>query len=247
MNTPTMPHKHILLVEDDPAIAEPLHYALSREGWDVAWHTTAQAALHALDQQRFDFLILDVGLPDLNGFDLCRQIRQHHTTPLLFLTARNDEIDRIIGLEIGADDYCAKPFSPREIISRIKVIWRRMESTLPPLPTEPVQAPQPLPDPTSVSLSWGVWHYDDARCQVHYHGQPLPLTRYELRLLEALLRNPERVLSRAQLMAQAWQHPDHSLERTIDSHIKTLRQKLRAVHPTDPIVTHRGLGYRLSR
>jgi two-component system catabolic regulation response regulator CreB len=82
---------------------------------------------------------------------------------------------------------------------------------------------------------------------VHYHGQPLPLTRYELRLLEALLRNPERVLSRAQLMAQAWQHPDHSLERTIDSHIKTLRQKLRAVHPTDPIVTHRGLGYRLSR
>ena len=257
-----MSAKHILLVEDDPAIAEPLQYALCREGWQVTWHTTAQAALAALAEQPFDFLILDVGLPDTNGFDLCRQVRLQYTTPLLFLTARNDEIDRIIGLEIGADDYCAKPFSPREIISRINAIWRRM-GVHPSIQTiatdQPYDAPRAEPphaflhntlprlDDASAALSWGMWRYDPALCRVFYHQQALQLTRYELRLLLALLQHPDRVLSRAQLMAYAWENPDHSLERTIDSHIKTLRQKLRTVHPADPIVTHRGLGYRLSR
>lgn len=127
--------KQILLVEDDPAIAEPMRYALQREGWQVDWQSTAQGALQQFSSQSFDCIILDVGLPDMDGFDLCRQIRQTHQTPLLFLTARNDEIERIIGLEIGADDYCAKPFSPREIISRIKAIWRRMQ----PNSTEPTE------------------------------------------------------------------------------------------------------------
>jgi two-component system catabolic regulation response regulator CreB len=121
--------KKILLVEDDEAIAQTLIFALEREGWQVQWFNLGLPALEYLNTHDIDFIILDVGLPDTNGFDLCRQIRQQHQTPLLFLTARNDEIERIIGLEIGADDYCAKPFSPRELVSRIRVIWRRVEST----------------------------------------------------------------------------------------------------------------------
>ncbi|MEC7120420.1 MAG: two-component system response regulator CreB [Pseudomonadota bacterium] len=248
-----MPHKLILLVEDDPAIAEPLRYALQREGWQVDWQMTAQDALrvlkeHTQRQQPFDCLILDVGLPDLDGFDLCRQIRQHWQTPLLFLTARNDEIDRIVGLEIGADDYCGKPFSPREIISRIKAIWRRMQSMTSPTPVyrPPTTASSTMTEHQPI-IAWGAWHYEPNACRVLYHGQLLSLTRYELGVLDVFLRHPEQVFSREQLMQQVWQHPEHSLDRTVDSHIKTLRQKLRAIDPTDPITTHRGLGYSLLR
>jgi len=242
--------KQILLVEDDAAIAEPLRYALSREGWQVHWAQLAGEALALLDTTHMDFMILDVGLPDMDGFDLCRRIRSQWQTPLLFLTARSEEIERIIGLEIGADDYCAKPFSPREIISRIKVIWRRMQQPTDARDAQAGQTPlaiAPLTTQAEPHLSWGPWHYNATTLQIRYFDQLLQLTRYELRLLEVLLRHPERVWSRHQLMQSAWEHPDHSLERTIDSHIKTLRQKLKAIHPVDPIQTHRGLGYSLSR
>lgn len=243
-----IPSKHILLVEDDPAIAEPLIYALEREGWKVHWVTLAAQALARLATMPHDFIILDVGLPDMDGFDLCRAIRKEWTTPLLFLTARSEEIERIIGLEIGADDYCAKPFSPREIISRIKVIWRRV-NVQDALPSSLKSKPEPIekPNETDNLIAWGEWHLNLLTFHVTYHNQALNLTRYELRLLEVLLKQPERVWSRGQLMQAAWEHPDHSLERTIDSHIKTLRQKLRMIHPIDPIQTHRGLGYSLSR
>lgn len=222
--------KTIVLVEDDEAIAQTLVYALEREGWQVQWFNLGMPALDFLQRQAVDFIILDVGLPDSNGFDLCKQIRRHQQTPLLFLTARNDEIERIIGLEIGADDYCAKPFSPREIISRIRVIWRRMEAPA-----------------AQVPVSSGVWRHQPDKLQISYHGQLLSLTRYEYRLLEVLLKQPERVLSRQQLMQAAWEHPDHSLERTIDTHIKGLRQKLKAIHPDEVIITHRGIGYSLAK
>jgi two-component system catabolic regulation response regulator CreB len=122
-----MNQKQILCIEDEAAIVLPLRYALEREGWSVSWANTGTQALELLSQQTFDFIILDVGLPDLNGFEVCKQLRQKYQTPLLFLTARDDEIDRVVGLEIGADDYCTKPFSAREIVARIKAIWRRME------------------------------------------------------------------------------------------------------------------------
>ncbi|MCP5177868.1 MAG: two-component system response regulator CreB [Moraxellaceae bacterium] len=221
--------KNILLVEDDDAIAQTLIFSLQREGWQVHWCALGQQALDYLAQQTVDFIILDVGLPDINGFDLCRQIRQQQQTPLLFLTARNDEIERIIGLEIGADDYCAKPFSPRELVSRIRVIWRRM------LPIS-----NPIPQ-----LNTGIWQHEPQKMQISYHGHVLNLTRYEYRILAVLLNHPEQVFSRVKLMQAAWEHPDHSLERTVDTHIKTLRQKLYQIDNKEVIITHRGVGYSL--
>ena len=228
----------ILLVEDDDAIAETLIYAMQREGWQVQWFSVGLPALAYLEQHAVDFIVLDVGLPDCNGFDLCKQIRQHHQTPLLFLTARNDEVERIIGLEIGADDYCAKPFSPREIISRIRVIWRRFTPVL------PVSTPVVLAERGSTPC---VWQHDAEKMQVSYYGQLLSLTRYEYRLLEVLLKQPERVWSRYQLMQAAWENPDHSVERTIDTHIKSLRQKLHLINEQEVILTHRGVGYSLRK
>lgn len=218
--------KRILLVEDDPAIADPLSYALTRENWHVNWCATGRDALTALAANRFDCILLDIGLPDTDGFALCREIRKTLDTPLIFLTARNDEIDRIVGLELGADDYLGKPFSNRELISRIKAVCRR---------TVPVAA--------SASP---VWQHDEAAQTIRYHGIPLDLTRYEYRLLRHFLAHPGQTFDRDHLVNTLWDHPDHIDNRTVDSHIKTLRQKLRAIAPDhDPIRTRRGYGYLL--
>lgn len=237
-----MNQKQILCVEDESAIVLPLRYALEREGWQVSWANTGTQALQLLSQQGFDFIILDVGLPDLNGFEVCKQLRQKYQTPLLFLTARDDEIDRVVGLEIGADDYCSKPFSAREIVARIKAIWRRMEAQT------AIAAPIPLSPQTESLLRCSVWSCFPQSLQIQYHGQILQLTRYEYRLLYLLIEHPEQVFSRQQLMDHIWEHPEHSLERTVDTHIKSLRQKLKQITPDDdPIRTHRGFGYSLIR
>lgn len=227
-----MPQK-ILIIEDEPAIADTLLYALKTEGFDPHWCATGQAGLAALVAQHFALVVLDIGLPDGSGFEFCKTIRTRSDVPVIFLTARASEIDRIVGLEIGGDDYLVKPFSPRELTARVKAILRRTNghSTTPPAPE--------IKNPSAFSL-------DDARCQITYHNHPLDLTRYEFRLLKALLAQPGRVYSRDQLMNAAWEEPAASLDRTVDAHIKTLRAKLRAIDPTtDPIQTHRGLGYSL--
>ena len=237
-----MNQKQILCVEDESAIVLPLRYALEREGWQVSWANTGTQALQLLSQQVFDFIILDVGLPDINGFEVCKQLRQKYQTPLLFLTARDDEIDRVVGLEIGADDYCSKPFSAREIVARIKAIWRRMEAQT------TIIAPIPSSPQTESLLQYSVWSCFPQSLQIQYHGQILQLTRYEYRLLFLLIQHPEQVFSRQQLMDHIWEHPEHSLERTVDTHIKSLRQKLKQVRPDDePIRTHRGFGYSLKK
>lgn len=234
--------KQILCVEDDAAILMPLRYALEREQWQVTWANTGLQAIEYIQQQAFDFIILDIGLPDLNGFEVCKKIRQFSHTPLLFLTARDDEIDRIVGLEIGADDYCTKPFSSREIVSRIKAIWRRMEIQA------QLQAVQNTPDSSAQLSSSTVWQCVDEALQIQYFGTLLQLTRYEYRLLKLLIDRPEQVFSRQQLMDHVWEHPEHSLERTVDTHIKSIRNKLKQIAPEqDPIETHRGFGYRLKR
>lgn len=246
--------KQILCVEDDAAILLPLRYALEKEDWQVFWANTGNQAIDMIGEQAFDFIILDVGLPDLNGFEVCKKIRTFNQTPLLFLTARDDEIDRIIGLEIGADDYCPKPFSAREIVSRIKAIWRRMDLQNQQrnfqqnsLQQNNHQQNENLPE-YSENKNLQIWQCHDESLKIHYLNQSLQLTRYEYRLLKLLIEHPEQVFSRQQLMDHVWENPEHSLERTVDTHIKSIRNKLKQISPeNDPIETHRGFGYSLKK
>ena len=217
----------ILLVEDEVAIADTVIYALETEGFSIKSHTLGQDALADLKQNGdYALIILDVGLPDINGFDLCKEIRHSSDIPIIFLTARNDEIDRIVGLEIGADDYVTKPFSPRELSARVKVILKRMNN------------------PPSIPVSDKTFTIDHQRAVISYLGEQLVLTRYEFLILKKLLQQPERVFSREQIITEVWSEPHASMDRAVDTHIKTLRQKLKQVNAdSDPIKTHRGLGY----
>jgi two-component system catabolic regulation response regulator CreB len=222
----------ILIVEDEPAIADTLVYALQAEGFGVSWVSLAGEALALHERPPADLLIIDVGLPDMSGFEACKRLRRFSDAPVVFLTARSAEVDRIVGLEIGADDYVTKPFSPREVAARVKAILKRA-------------APRDEPR-GAASRERGPFRIDLARYQVHYHDRPLTLTRHEFRLLQTLLDQPERVFSREQLLQAAGVAAGAGYERTIDSHIKSLRAKLRQVAPdAEPITTHRGLGYSL--
>jgi len=227
----------ILVIEDEPAIADTLVYALSTEGFDAHWCATGEAALAALKRQEFAMAVLDVGLPDINGFDLFRDIQRHWNLPIVFLTARSGEIDRVVGLELGADDYISKPFSPREVVARVRMVLRRAQRPL--AQSTPVTPAQPASKHAPFVI-------DEERKTISYHDQPLDLSRTEYRLLKTLVERPGRVYSRQELMDQAWDHPDVSLDRTVDAHIKQLRAKLRAIDTSsDPIQTHRGMGYSL--
>ena len=221
----------ILIVDDEPAIADTLAYALRADGFAADCCTLGGEALAILDARAHDLVVLDVGLPDMSGFEVCRSLRRFSEVPVLFLTARADEVDRIVGLELGADDYVTKPFSPREVVSRVRAILRRLRPER--------QAAQP-----SSTAGPAQFKVDAEGLRIAYQGTWLPLTRYEYLLLALLLERPGRVLSRAQIMEAVWQDGGESLERTVDTHIKTLRAKLKAVRADeDPIATHRGLGY----
>lgn len=235
----------ILIVEDEPAIADTLIYALKTEGFEPEWCTTGRAGLAALAAKPFALVVLDVGLPDGSGFDVCKQIRARLAVPVLFLTARNSELDRVLGLELGGDDYLVKPFSPRELTARVKAILRRTNGTVVATSATPQAAP-PSDDKPPARSEAGEFVVDDERCAIRFRGVALELTRYEYRLLKLLAAKPGRVYSREQLMNAVWEDPGASLDRTVDAHIKMLRAKLRAVAPeADPIQTHRGLGYSL--
>lgn len=225
--------KRILIVEDEPAIADTLIYALSSSGYQPEHVDLAQTALALLQTEAFALAILDVGLPDGSGFDLCRQLRRFSNLPVIFLTAHGDEIDRIVGLEIGADDYVTKPFSPREVVARIGVILRRLTAA-----TDNGSSPQ---------LQFiSAFELDAIAGRIRYCGKLLELTRYEFLLLKLLIEHPERIFSREQLLERVWNDPAEVFDRTVDTHIKTLRAKLRLVAPDrEAIRTHRGLGYSL--
>lgn len=227
----------ILLVEDDQPIADNVILALAREGMACRHVSLAAEGLAQVRAGGCDLAILDVGLPDGNGFDLCRAIRGFSDVPVIFLTARSDEIDRVVGLEIGADDYVLKPFSPRELAARVKSILRRA---------------RPGPGVAAAVSGGGAatpgWlTVDEDRARICCRGQTLELSRSEYLMLKALAARPEKVFSRAELMDAAGL-AEASLERTVDSHIKSLRAKLTALAPeVDAIRTHRGLGYSLVR
>ncbi|BBO76569.1 DNA-binding response regulator [Desulfosarcina widdelii] len=219
----------ILIVEDEPAIADTIQYALETEGFTPLMAPTGQEALEQMAVHAVDLVILDIGLPDINGFELCKRIRHHSALPIIFLTARSEEVDRVVGLEIGGDDYVVKPFSPRELTARVKAVLRRTRSDAP-----------------ALSSAQTVWAVDEARRRIQYFGCRLKLSRTEFDLLRILIRRPGLVFTREQLMAAVWDEPEASMDRTVDAHIKNLRAKLKGVKADlDPIVTHRGTGYAL--
>ena len=226
-----MPHQRILVVEDEPAIADTIVYALSSDGFEPHWCATGGAALDAARGGGFALAVLDVGLPDINGLELFKQLQRDGGLPAIFLTARSTEIDRVVGLELGADDYIAKPFSPRELVARVRTVLRRVQRSVPVAEAPP---------------SSGGFDIDDERKTIRLHGRALDLSRTEYRLLKVLIERPGRVFSRDELMERAWDDPASAFDRTVDAHVKALRAKLRAAAPQDdPIVTHRGLGYSL--
>lgn len=223
----------ILIVEDEPAIAETIEYALETEGFRTFLAGTAEEGLELWQRESPDFLVLDVGLPDRTGFEVCREIRKQSNIPILFLTARESEIDRVVGLEMGGDDYVVKPFSPRELTARVKAILRRTASGA---TREEVEAGDQL-ESGRITLS-------RERYEACLDGKNLELSRYEFGMLEVFLRSPERVFTRNQLMERVWDEPETALDRTVDAHIKTLRKKLHAIDESfDPIQTIRGVGY----
>jgi two-component system catabolic regulation response regulator CreB len=223
----------ILIVEDEPGIADTLQYALRTDGFEPAWCASAEAALTAVGTRTPALVILDVGLPDMSGFELFKRLRERIDVPVVFLTARGDEIDRVVGLELGADDYVAKPFSPRELVARVRSVLRR--SARPPA--------APSADPAART----VFEVDDGRRQIRFYGRPLELSRYEFGLLRALVRRPGHVYTRDALLELVWDDSSDSLDRTVDAHVKTVRAKLKVVAPTlEPIRTHRGVGYALA-
>ncbi|MGH8107875.1 MAG: two-component system response regulator CreB [Arenimonas sp.] len=217
----------ILLVEDEAAIADAIVYALRTEAFEVTRVGLGREALDLLQSEKFDVLVLDVGLPDQTGFDVCRELRKFSQIPLIFLTARGSEIDRVLGLEMGADDYMVKPFSPRELVARVRVCLRRNVA---------IEKPSQVQTPSK-------FRHDQQGQRIEYAGQPLNLTRYEYLLLATLLSRPGAVFSRAKLMQDIWADALETADRTVDTHIKTLRAKLRAIDPDDVLQTHRGMGY----
>lgn len=220
----------IFIVEDEPSIAQTVQFALEAEGFATEHFSTGAGCVAALENNSPALVLLDVGLADGSGFEFFRHIRQLTEAPVIYMTARDAEIDRVAGLEMGADDYIVKPFSLRELVARVRAVLRRVEPS--------VEA--------TTGGTTNTFHVDSVRRQIHYHAQLLDLTLHEYRLLETLLSHPERVFTRAQLLERGWDDPDHRLERTIDSHIKSLRNKLRGIRPdADPICTHRGVGYSL--
>jgi len=224
-------------VEDEPSIAETILYALRTEHFEAVHKETGTEALEALRAEVFDCVVLDVGLPDISGFDVCRQLRLHSSVPVIFLTARDGELDRVLGLELGGDDYVPKPFSPRELAARVRAILRRS------LPASGGTAPVEPPPASAAQQSLS---HDDRRKVISCRGTVLDLSRNEYHLLLALLQNPGRVFTREQLLAHAWPDPGAVTDRTVDAHIRSVRAKIRDAAPDfDPIETRRGLGYAL--
>ena len=225
----------ILLVEDEPSIADTLVYALKTERFEVEHSLTGGDALQLHAESPFDFVILDIGLPDMTGLEVCKQLRESSAVPILFLTARDGELDRVLGLEIGGDDYVTKPFSPREIVARVRAILRRSEGR--------DERPRSSDEPANHSDS--PLAHDESSMRILCKGEALDLTAHEYKLLLVFLRQPNRVYTRDQLLDHAWEDPGAVTDRTIDAHIKTIRAKLRALAPgTEELIqTRRGLGY----
>jgi two-component system OmpR family response regulator len=220
----------IMVVDDDPHIRSVIRFALTRDGFATVEAADGAVALDLFAREQPDLIILDVTMPELDGTEVCRRLRRGSDVPVIFLSSRDEELDRVLGLELGGDDYVTKPFSPRELVARVRATLRRAEGRV----TAPAAA---------APLRRGPLSLDAERFEAQWHGQPIPLTVTEFRLLGAMAAQPGRVFTREMLMAAA--HDDARIvsDRTIDSHVRHLRAKLAALG-AEPIGTVHGLGYR---
>ena len=227
----------ILVVEDESAIADAVLYALRAESWAVEHALLGREGLQRLRSGNFDLVVLDVGLPDLNGFDLCRELRTFSQVPVIFLTARDGEIDRVLGLELGADDYLTKPFSIPELQARVKAILRRIERQ-----ASAASAGGEAPE----RIVAGELEIDCASREVTLGGRPVPLTAKEFELLLHFARHPGRAFTRMQLLDAVWSTTFEGYEHNVNTHINRLRAKVEA-DPMAPrvILTVRGAGYKM--
>lgn len=217
----------ILVVDDDPRLRDLVTIALERAGHTVITAANGQQALtHAL-RETPDLIVLDIGLPELDGLEVCRRLRARSQVPILFLTARADEIDRVLGLELGADDYVTKPFSPRELVARVRAILKRSQ-----------------PQTTTRSLRHGALALDPARHLCTVSETPVALTAAEMALLAQMMQHPDMVQTRPALIAAVWPDTDIA-DRTLDSHLRNLRRKLAEAGAPDAIETLHGIGIRM--
>jgi DNA-binding response OmpR family regulator len=221
-----------LLVDDEHSVQKLLTYPLRKEGYEVVSALDGREALNRLRDDNFDLVVLDVMLPKVDGFDVCRQIRARSTVPIIMLTAKAEEIDKVLGLELGADDYITKPFSVREFRSRVKAVLRRAELR---------RGEEALEEP----IEEADLRVDFEKRQVEVRGDPVRLTYVEFEILAALARSPGRVFSRTMLLERVWGDSAYRDPRTVDVHIRHLREKLER-DPRHPelIFTVRGVGYR---
>ena len=227
----------ILLIEDEESYRDPLSYQLGREGYDVVTAATGPEALERFAEQGADLVLLDLMLPGLPGTEVCRRLRLESDVPVIMLTAKDDEIDKVVGLELGADDYVTKPYSSRELLARIRAVLRRREAAV---------RPSDAGDDDTVLEVDGV-RMDVDRHTVHVNGERVPFPLKEFELLEMLLRNPGRVLTRGQLIDRVWGSDYVGDTKTLDVHVKRIRAKIEP-DPSAPtlLTTVRGLGYKLS-
>ncbi|MBN1188508.1 MAG: response regulator transcription factor [Dehalococcoidales bacterium] len=228
-----MADKHILVIEDDTTLLEMLKYNLIKEGYEVATATDGVQGLESARTQKPDFIILDVMLPKMNGFEVCRILRQEMTVPIFILTAKDDEIDKVVGLDLGADDYLTKPFKMRELLARIRAIFRRSEIR------------ESSTGSSDTLIKTADMEIDVARHKVTLKGISLDLTPKEFELLSYMARNPGIVFNREQVLEKVWGYDYPGDTRTVDVHIRWLREKIEE-NPEDPkyLITLRGVGYK---
>jgi two-component system response regulator RegX3 len=228
-----MTRRTILLVEDELSITEPLADALSREGFIPEVAGSVAEALEAAERLDPDLVLLDVMLPDGSGFDVCRELRRTSKVPIIMLTARGDEADRVVGLELGADDYVVKPFSAREVVARIRAVLRRTET--------------PEPAALEGAIEIGELRLDAAKRELRLRGEPVELSRKEFELLELLMRNAGTVVRRERLLQEVWDTNWFGSTKTLDVHVSALRRKL-GDDPSEPRYLHtlRGVGFRFA-
>lgn len=222
----------VLIADDDPGIREVLTFALDKAGMTTIVARDGAEALELFGEHTPDLVILDIGMPERDGLSVCQELRKTSDAPILFLTARDDEIDRVLGLEIGGDDYVTKPFSPRELVARVKVILRRMGQSSPAAPEQE-------------RLIHGGLSLDVGAHEVSFDDQPVALTALEFALLKALVIRPDQVVSRADIMAAAYGPSIHVSNRTIDSHIRNIRAKLADAGCSEAIKTVHSVGFRI--